>query len=91
MKYAQSYDDVNFRINLLKIFILSNIFFFISANYMFLRVALGWLSHGPKEMDDLAFEFQKASYGTSFRKPRLVASCLNIQINIIGESLRIMN
>ena len=47
---------------------------------MFLRVALGWLSHGPKEMDDLAFEFQKASYGTSFRKPRLVSSCLNIQI-----------
>ena len=59
---------------------------------MFLRVALGWLSHGPKEMDDLAFEFQKASYGTSFRKPRLVSDCLNIQINrIIGESFEIIN
>ena len=64
----------------MKIFIPS-IFFSISANYMFLRVALGWVSHGPKELEDLAFEFQKASSGTSFRKPRLVSSCLNIKIN----------
>ena len=59
---------------------------------MFLRVALGWVSHGPKELDDLAFEFQKVTSGTSFQKPRLVSSCLNIKINrAIGESFRIIN
>ena len=41
------------------------------ANYMFLRATNGWISHGPKDMEDLAFEFHKATSGTSFRRPRL--------------------
>ena len=40
------------------------------ANYMFLRATNGWISHGPKEIEDLAFEFHKATSGTSFRSPR---------------------
>ena len=38
---------------------------------MFLRATNSWISHGPKDMEDLAFEFFKATSGTSFRRPRL--------------------
>ena len=45
-------------------------FYPFKANYMFLRATNSWISHGPKEMEDLAFEFHKATSGTSFRSPR---------------------
>ena len=45
-------------------------FYPFKANYMFLRATNSWISHGPKEMEDLAFDFHKATSGTSFRSPR---------------------
>ena len=37
---------------------------------MFLRIAMAWAKYGPKEMEDLAFEFDKVMTGANFRRPR---------------------
>ena len=43
---------------------------YISANYMFLRIAISLASQGPKQLEDIAFQFESKISGASYRPPR---------------------
>jgi len=40
------------------------------ANYMFLRIAISLASQGPKQLEDIAFQFESKISGASYRPPR---------------------
>ena len=43
---------------------------YISANYMFLRITISLASQGPKQLEDIAFQFESKISGASYRPPR---------------------